>query len=75
MNQRYQNGTLEEVIRSIINDVLEERFFGRQAQAKAMGSTQVGGVIRRRRRRKGRVTDPTKDRRLKENRKKAIKEE
>jgi hypothetical protein len=71
---RYKNGILEEAIRNIVNDVLEERFFGKQTQTKATSEAMVGGTITRRKRRrrravKGRVTDPTKDRRLKENRK------
>jgi hypothetical protein len=71
---KYPQGTLEKVIRDIVIDVLAEKFsFGGRTTANQNEDINIGGNINRPRRRrraagKGRVTDPAKDKRLKQNR-------
>lgn len=73
-NQRYEQGSLENTIRNIVLDVLAERFLGTQATRSSFGEGNVSAgpmKIQRRRRSKlakGRVTDPSTDKRLKVNR-------
>lgn len=69
---RYRPGSLEEAIKNLFFDALAEAFIGSELNEKRREIDFLGGEerprTRRRYTRKGRVTNPNRDKRLRTNR-------